>query len=188
MQLHGIRARGKRRFEIRTDSQYELPNSANLLNREFTVAEADRVWVRGITYIATDECWLFLAVVVGANYIGRINPSRLRNWHSSLPKSRSSVANATQPARVNRPHCQGMVRAKTNSPSMAGEREAARLGRLARIYLNQALPQAALVDLGQRHRPGAWRNKVDLARHLVVSDPTLAEVDQRLSGDFDTVM
>ena len=36
----------------------------NLLNREFTVAEPDRVWVGDITYIATDEGWLFLAVVI----------------------------------------------------------------------------------------------------------------------------
>ena len=64
MQLHGIKARGKRRFKVTTDSRHELPISANLLNREFTVAEPDRVWVGDITYIATDEGWLYLAVVI----------------------------------------------------------------------------------------------------------------------------
>lgn len=41
-----------------------MPIAANLLDRQFTVAEPDRVWVGDITYIATDEGWLFLAVVI----------------------------------------------------------------------------------------------------------------------------
>ena len=64
MQLHGIRAKGKRRFRVTTDSKHDLPIAPNLLNREFAVAEPDRVWVGDITYIATDEGWLFLAVVI----------------------------------------------------------------------------------------------------------------------------
>ena len=64
MQLHGIRAKGKRRFKVTTDSNHKLPISPNLLNREFTVAEPDKVWVGDITYIATDEGWLYLAVVI----------------------------------------------------------------------------------------------------------------------------
>ena len=70
MQLHGICAKGKRRFKVTTNSHRKspispnLPNLLNLLNREFTVAEPDRVWVGDITYIATDEGWLYLAVVI----------------------------------------------------------------------------------------------------------------------------
>ena len=64
MQRHGIRARGKRRFKVTTDSRHDLPISPNMLNREFTVSEPDKVWVGDITYIATDEGWLFLAVVI----------------------------------------------------------------------------------------------------------------------------
>ncbi|CDS53812.1 Mobile element protein [Polaromonas sp. CG9_12] len=64
MQLHGIRAKGKRRFKVTTDSNHKLPISPNLLNREFAVAEPDKVWVGDITYIATDEGWLYLAVVI----------------------------------------------------------------------------------------------------------------------------
>jgi putative transposase len=41
-----------------------LSISPNRLNREFTVAEPDKVWVGDITYIATDKGWLFLAVVI----------------------------------------------------------------------------------------------------------------------------
>ena len=64
MQLHGIRAKGKRRFKVTTDSRHDLPIAPNLLDRQFTVAEPDKVWAGDITYIATDEGWLFLAVVI----------------------------------------------------------------------------------------------------------------------------
>ncbi len=64
MQLNSIRAKGKRRFKVTTDSKHDLPIAPNLLNREFSVALPDKVWVGDITYIATDEGWLFLAVVI----------------------------------------------------------------------------------------------------------------------------
>ena len=59
MQRHGIRAKGKRRFKVTTDSKHELPIAPNLLDRQFDVAEPDKVWAGDITYIATDEGWLF---------------------------------------------------------------------------------------------------------------------------------
>ncbi len=63
-QLPGIRARGKRRFKVTTDSHHDLPIAPNRLDRTFAVAEPDTVWAGDITYIATDEGWLFLAVVI----------------------------------------------------------------------------------------------------------------------------
>lgn len=36
MQLHGIRAKGKRRFKVTTDSRHDLPISPNLLQRQFS--------------------------------------------------------------------------------------------------------------------------------------------------------
>jgi len=64
MQQHGIRARGKRRFRITTDSRHGLPIAPNLLNRNFTVAAPNRAWAGDMTYIQTEEGWLFLAVVL----------------------------------------------------------------------------------------------------------------------------
>jgi transposase InsO family protein len=65
MQKHGIQARGKRKFRVTTtDSRHSLPIAPNLLDRNFTVAAPNIAWVGDFTYIATDEGWLFLAVVI----------------------------------------------------------------------------------------------------------------------------
>jgi putative transposase len=65
MKLHGIRARGKRKFVVTTDRKHSLPVAENLLARDFTPEAPDRVWSSDITYIATDEGWLYLAAVIG---------------------------------------------------------------------------------------------------------------------------
>jgi|GEM_PF-3115580 len=64
MQQHDIRARGQRRFKVTTDSRHDLPIAPNVLDRQFTVAEPDKILVGDINYIATDEGWLYLAVVI----------------------------------------------------------------------------------------------------------------------------
>jgi transposase InsO family protein len=65
MQKHGIQARGKRRFRVATtDSKHGLPIAPNVLDRKFIVAAPNQAWVGDFTYIATEEGWLFLAVVI----------------------------------------------------------------------------------------------------------------------------
>ena len=64
MQRHGIQAMSKRRFKGATDSKHELPIAPNLLDRQFAVAEPDKVWKGNITYIATDVGLLFLEAVI----------------------------------------------------------------------------------------------------------------------------
>jgi len=64
MQRHGIRAKSKRRYKVTTDSDHNLPISPNLLEREFTATQPDKVWAGNITDIATEEGWLFLAAVI----------------------------------------------------------------------------------------------------------------------------
>jgi putative transposase len=64
MRENGIRARHKRRYKVTTDSKHGLPVAANLLERNFTPAAPDRVWTSDITYLWTDEGWLYLAIVL----------------------------------------------------------------------------------------------------------------------------
>src|SRR3546814_12711583 len=64
MQACGLRARGKRRFKEATNSAHDLPVAPNLLARNFAVDAPNRVWTGDITYIWTEEGWLYLAVVI----------------------------------------------------------------------------------------------------------------------------
>jgi transposase InsO family protein len=64
MREHGVRARHKRRYKATTDSKHSLPVADNVLARNFTPDAPNRVWSGDITYIATDEGWLYLAVVL----------------------------------------------------------------------------------------------------------------------------
>lgn len=57
----GLRCKQKRKFRVTTDSRHSLPIAPNLLNREFTVSAPNKAWVTDITYIPTDEGWLYLA-------------------------------------------------------------------------------------------------------------------------------
>lgn len=64
MSANGIRARHKRRYRVTTDSRHKLPVAPNVLNRQFTPAEPNQVFTSDITYIWTDEGWLYLAVTL----------------------------------------------------------------------------------------------------------------------------
>jgi len=64
MRENGIRARHKRRYKATTDSKHSLPVAANLLDRNFTPAAPNQAWSADLTYIWTDEGWLYLAVVL----------------------------------------------------------------------------------------------------------------------------
>ena len=59
----GLRCRQKRKFKATTDSKHRLPVAPNLLDRRFAVTAPNKAWVTDITYIATDEGWLYLAGV-----------------------------------------------------------------------------------------------------------------------------
>ena len=64
MRQAGIRSRTKKKFKATTNSRHNFPIAPNLLNQDFTVDAPDRVWVGDITYIPTDEGWLYLAVLL----------------------------------------------------------------------------------------------------------------------------
>jgi len=64
MRQHGLRAAGARRFRATTDSNHDRPVAPNLLGRNFTASEPNRVWVGDITYLWTAEGWCYLAVLL----------------------------------------------------------------------------------------------------------------------------
>jgi transposase InsO family protein len=65
MQKAGIRSIIYKKYRVQTtDSKHEYPVAKNLLNREFTADKPGQKWVSDITYIATSQGWLYLAVIM----------------------------------------------------------------------------------------------------------------------------
>jgi transposase InsO family protein len=57
----GIRCKQKRKFKATTDSRHTFPVAENILEQQFKAAAPNEVWVSDITYVPTDEGWLYLA-------------------------------------------------------------------------------------------------------------------------------
>jgi putative transposase len=65
MRAAGLRSKRHKRFQVcTTDSRHPHPIASNRLNRAFRQPRPDQAWAADITYIATAEGWLYLAVVI----------------------------------------------------------------------------------------------------------------------------
>lgn len=62
MRDEGLKAKRVKKFRATTDSRHSLPVAENVLGRNFSVSRPDEVWTSDITYIWTDEGWLYLVV------------------------------------------------------------------------------------------------------------------------------
>lgn len=64
MRKFGIRSKLKRRFRKTTDSGHSERIAPNLVQRNFIVDKPNRTWVSDVTYLWTNEGWLYLAVTL----------------------------------------------------------------------------------------------------------------------------
>lgn len=64
MRQLGIRAKGVKKYKATTNSRHGLPVAPNLLEQNFEAISPNQKWVSDITYIWTEEGWLYLAVVL----------------------------------------------------------------------------------------------------------------------------
>jgi putative transposase len=60
----GVKARCRKKYKVTTNSNHKLPVFDNVLNRQFVVEKINQAYVGDITYIWTNEGWLYLAVVI----------------------------------------------------------------------------------------------------------------------------
>jgi putative transposase len=60
----GVEGVQKRRYRATTDSNHRFSVAPNLLMRDFDVTEPNTAWVTDITYIATQDGWLYLAAIL----------------------------------------------------------------------------------------------------------------------------
>lgn len=64
MRANGWRAKAAKKFKATTNSNHKLPVAPNLLQQNFSAHKPNEKWVADITYVWTEEGWLYLAVVM----------------------------------------------------------------------------------------------------------------------------
>ena len=64
MRANGWRAKAAKKYKATTNSNHRLPVSPNLLQQNFEATKANEKWVSDITYVWTEEGWLYLAVMM----------------------------------------------------------------------------------------------------------------------------
>jgi len=91
MELARLRAKTKRKFVVTTDSKHSLPVAPDLVQRRFTPQAPNQLLCGDITYIATDEGWLYLAAVIDMFSRQVVGWSLQPHMQSSLVKKTACV-------------------------------------------------------------------------------------------------
>lgn len=104
MRKQGIRARRRRRWVPKTtDSNHRLPVAPNLLGRAFERTAPNQAWVGDITYVRTDEGWLYLATLLD------LYSRKVVGWSMSDKIDRHLVLGALEMAALTRRPGAGLI-------------------------------------------------------------------------------
>lgn len=103
MRAHGLQAQWRRKFVHTTNSKHTLAVADNVLDRQFTVQQANQVWVCDMTYIRTASGWLYLAAVLD------LYSRRIVGWAMAPSMSAELVCKALQMAIASRCPAPGLL-------------------------------------------------------------------------------
>ena len=100
----GLKAKTKKRYKINTtDSNHTLPIAPNILNRDFYASKPDEKYVGDITYIPTNEGWLYLATVID------LYSRKIVGWSMDDTMKTSLVNDALNMALISRKPPKGLI-------------------------------------------------------------------------------
>jgi len=103
MRKHGIVAKMRRRFKVTTHSKHSLPVAENVLQKKFSAERPDRVWVSDITYVRTDEGWLYLAAILD------VYSRQIVGWSMKDRLTQDLTIYSLQQALGRRSTCSGLI-------------------------------------------------------------------------------
>lgn len=103
MRENKLVARTRRRFRTTTDSKHRFPIAPNVLDRKFTASAPDQAWVTDITFLWTQQGWLYLAVVLD------LFSRRVVGWAASQNVDRHLALAALDMAVATRRPSRGLV-------------------------------------------------------------------------------
>lgn len=103
MRQSGLRGRQKRRFVCTTDSRHDRPVVPNVLARTFEATAPNKAWVGDVTYLATADGWLYLAVLLD------LFSRRVVGWATSATNDRALAQAALDQALQSRRPQSGLI-------------------------------------------------------------------------------
>lgn len=103
MRALNLRAKAAKKFKATTNSNHSLPIAPNLLNQNFEASRPNQKWVSDITYVWTDEGWLYLAVIID------LYSRKVVGWSMAERMTASLVCNALQMALFRRKIPKGVI-------------------------------------------------------------------------------
>src|SRR4030088_336943 len=97
MRRHGIRAiMARPRRVCTTNSRHDFPIAPTLIERNFIAAAPNRIWLADITYVETDQGWLYLATVMALYSRKIVGCAMADHFRAELPLAALAMTIATQ--------------------------------------------------------------------------------------------
>ena len=112
MKEANVFVRYRKKYKVTTNSKHSKPLFENILNREFKMMAPDRAYASDITYIHTQEGWLYLAIVID------LFSRKVVGWRMSSRMKAELVCDALRLCCVTPPHNLRLLQ-KTNNKSQA---------------------------------------------------------------------
>jgi putative transposase len=103
MRIHQIRSKRKRKYKVTTNSKHQRAVAANLIQQDFSAKKPNRLWTSDITYIRTQEGWLYLAVFLDAY------SRRIVGWSMNHLLNDQLIINAFKQAQHHRQPADGLI-------------------------------------------------------------------------------
>ena len=103
MRENGLKSKVSKKHKATTNSNHNMPVAPNILDREFSATTPNQKWLSDITYVATDEGWLYLACVIdlfGHEIVG---------WSMDERMTKELVISALKQARIRRKNPRGVL-------------------------------------------------------------------------------
>jgi len=116
MQAAEVQVRHRKKYQVTTDSHHQQPVFDNILARQFTVTRPDVAYVSDISYVWTQEGWLYLAVVVD------LYSRRVVGWSMSSRMTAQLVCDALRMALWLRRPGAGLIVHSDRGSQYAGKR------------------------------------------------------------------
>jgi putative transposase len=167
MRRAGLAARRRRAFRVTTASAHPHPVAPNRLARQFTAPAPDRVWVTDITYLATVEGWLYLAVVLdlfSRRVVGWATSDRLGEGVALEALGMGLARRRPRPGLLHHSDRGSQYASAEYRAVLAGHGMHRSMSGVGRCWDNAVAESFFATLKGELDTPGAWRTRAEAHR------------------------